>query len=65
VAVCGSAAMCGSVSSSVLQCAQQCVAVHAAVCGSVPGSVRLSGSAALCSSVQQCVAVRAVRQCEG
>jgi hypothetical protein len=33
---------------------QQCVAVHAAVCGSACGSVRLSGSAAVCGSVLQC-----------
>jgi hypothetical protein len=46
------AAVCGSASGSVQQCALQCVAVRAAVCG--------------CPAVRQCVAVRqwaAVRQC--
>ena len=69
----GSAAMCGSTSGSVWQCARrQCAAVRLVVYGSARGSVRLSGSAAVCSSVRQCArllvcdsARGGVRQCVG
>ena len=65
--------MCGSTSGSVWQCARrQCAAVRLVVYGSARGSVRLSGSAAVCSSVRQCArllvcdSVRGgVRQCVG
>jgi hypothetical protein len=39
---------------SVRQYERQCAAVRLVVHGSVRGSVRLSGSAAVCSSVRQC-----------
>jgi hypothetical protein len=36
------------------QCAQHCAAVHLVVYASARGSVRLSGSVAVCGSVRQC-----------
>jgi hypothetical protein len=70
----GSAAVCGSASGSVWQCARrQCAAVRLVVYGSARGSVRLYGSAAVCGSVRQCAwlliicnsACGGVRQCVG
>jgi hypothetical protein len=50
----GNAALCGRTSGSVWQCAQRQIAtVRLVVYGSVHGSVRLSGSAAVCRSVRQ------------
>jgi hypothetical protein len=46
----GSAAGCSCANSSVWQCARQCAAVRLVVYGSARGSVRLSGSAAVCGS---------------
>jgi hypothetical protein len=60
-----SAAMCGSTSGSVWQCAQrQCAAMRLVVYGSAPGSVRLSGSAAVRGCVWECGSVwQSVWQC--
>jgi hypothetical protein len=58
VRLAGSAAICGSMSGSVWQCARtavrQCTAVRLVVYGSMRGSVWLSGSAAVRGCVRQC-----------